>query len=46
MKKMFIFIGIIIVIAAILFEFLALIIYGNKPVGEVPFWVLWFLLGD
>jgi hypothetical protein len=46
MKKMFIAIGVIIVIAAILFEFWALATYGNKPAGEVPFWVLWFLLGD
>lgn len=47
MKKIFIAICIIVVIASIIFEFSVLGTYGNKPTGEVPFWwVLWFLLGD
>lgn len=43
MKKMFIVICVIIVIITIFFEFWALITYGNKPLGEIPFWALWFL---
>lgn len=44
MNKTFITICVIIAILAIIFEFWALGTYGGKPSGEVPFWVLWFLL--
>lgn len=46
MKKTFIAICAIIAIIVIIFEIWALVTYGNKPAGEMPFWVLWFLLGD
>lgn len=45
MKKGFIAICIIVAIITIVFEFWALATYGNKPTEEIPFWVLWFLLG-
>jgi hypothetical protein len=44
MKKTFIAICIIITIFSIIFELWVLGTYGGKPSGEVPFWVLWFLL--
>lgn len=46
MKKVFIAIAVIIIIAAIIFEFWVMTTYGNKPLSEVPFWVAWLLLGD
>ena len=45
MKKVFIAIAVIIIIAAIIFEFWVMTTYGNKSLSEVPFWVAWLILG-
>lgn len=34
-----------IVIAFIIFEVYLWMTYGNKPIEEIPLWVLWFLWG-
>lgn len=33
----------ILVVSFIVFEFVLLCIYGDKPIDEIPTWVLWFL---
>lgn len=33
----------IIIVAFMIFYFTLLIIYGNKPIEEIPSWVVWFL---
>ena len=33
----------LLIMAFLGFEVVLLIIYGNKPITEVPMWVLWFL---
>ena len=42
-EKLMITLILIICIAAIAFGAYVMIEYGNKPVTEVPVWVLWFL---
>ena len=37
------FIILVILILLIVFEVYLWVTYGNKPVEEIPFWVLWFL---
>lgn len=48
-KNILIIIGcvliVLIVISIIVFEITLWIMYGNKPTGEIPLWVLWFLVG-
>ena len=34
---------IILVVSFIVFEVVLLCIYGDKPIDEIPTWVLWFL---
>ena len=43
MKKGIFITCIIIVIIAIIFEVWCAFTYGNKPAGEVPFWVFWLM---
>ena len=43
MSKGIIVLAVIIVIAAIIFEVWCAFTYGNKPAGEVPFWVFWLM---
>ena len=33
----------ILVSAFVVFEITLIVKYGNKPIDEIPFWVLWFL---
>lgn len=33
----------IIIVAFMIFYFTLLIMYGNKPVEEIPSWIAWFL---
>ena len=47
MKDKITLIFIVIFVSAFLAFYLSLlIIYGNKPVGEIPTWVAWFLFKD
>ena len=39
------FIVLVIVISFIIFEVYLWVTYGNKPIEEIPLWVLWFLWG-
>lgn len=41
MSKVFIALMVIIVIVTIIFEIWTVVTFGNKPVSEIPFWVLW-----
>lgn len=43
MKKFLNALCVIIVIAIIIFEIWGFIVYKDKPVSEIPFWVLVFL---
>lgn len=35
--------GLVIICSFVVFEITLLILYGGKPVDEIPTWVLWFL---
>lgn len=39
------FIVLVIVSLFIIFEVYLWVTYGNKPIEEIPLWVLWFLWG-
>jgi hypothetical protein len=41
MQKWFIALVVIVIIAIMIFEIWCAFTYGNKPVSEIPFWVLW-----
>lgn len=43
MKKALIIGGIILIIITVIFEIWVSTTYANKPINEVPFWVLWLL---
>lgn len=34
---------IVVMIIVIIFNIWLWVTYGNKPAGEVPFWVFWFM---
>lgn len=34
---------IVLVVSFIVFEIVLLCLYGDKPIDEIPTWVLWFL---
>ena len=36
--------SILLIVACVLFEVWVLHTYGDKPIDEVPFWVVWFLI--
>ena len=49
-KKLSVEIGVrvallVFIVAAILFSIVVLVKYGNKPLDEVPLWVVWLLKG-
>ena len=31
-------------LSMLVFEIVIMIMYGDKPVGEIPTWIAWFLL--
>ena len=41
---MFLALFIVLVGTALFFSIYALVVYGNKPITEVPVWALWFLM--
>ena len=43
MNKTLITIFIILAILSVIFGIGLAITYGNKPISDVPFWVLWFM---
>lgn len=43
MSKGLIAFAVIVVIIAIIFEIWCVFTYGDKPAGEVPFWVFWIM---
>lgn len=43
MKKALIIGGIILIIIAVIFDIWVSVNYANKPINEIPFWVLWLL---
>ena len=41
---MFLALFIVLVGTVLFFSIYALVVYGNKPITEVPVWALWFLI--